>query len=66
MSKGNNSGRGAMNQQAASRIQSAGARNSTSSTARSGFAPRAQSTAAHNAASQGQNRHSGPTQGKGK
>lgn len=52
MSKGNNSGRGAMTQQAASRIQSAGARNPSGSTARSSFGPRAQSAAAHNAAGQ--------------
>lgn len=64
MAKGNNSGRGAMSQQAASRIQSAGARNSSSSTAKSGFGPRAQSAAAQNASSQGQGSQPAPTHGK--
>jgi hypothetical protein len=64
MSKGNNSGRGAMTQQAASRIQSTGARNPGSSTARSGFGPRAQSSAAHNASGQSQGSQARSTGGK--
>jgi hypothetical protein len=39
-----------MNQAAASRIQSAGARNPKNTTAQSGFASRAQRAAAHNKA----------------
>jgi hypothetical protein len=64
MSKGNNSGRGAMSQQAASRIQGAGARNPGSSTAKSGFGPRAQSAGAHNASTQGQGSQASPAGSK--
>src|SRR6266853_1621998 len=54
MGKGNKSGRRAMRQRAASRIQSAGARHPRSPTAKSGFGPRAQSAAAHNGSQGGQ------------
>jgi len=64
MSKGNNGGRGGMTQQAASRIQSAGARNPGSSTAKSGFGSRAQSSAAHNASGQSQGSQANSTSGK--
>ena len=64
MAKGNNSGRGAMSQQAASRIQSAGVRHPGSSTAQSGFGPRAQSGAAHYASGQGKGGQAVQTGGK--
>lgn len=64
MSKGNSSGRGAMSQQAASRIQGAGVRNPGSSTAKSGFGPRARSAATHNVSSQGQGSKASSAGGK--
>jgi len=64
MTKENDRGREAMNQQSASRIQSAAARNQNSSTAKSGFAPRAQSAAAHGLRGQGNSGQSGQTGGK--